>query len=277
MCCLLNEEGAAAAETGGTVTNYNRIRGTGLTYQFSAVRGTAATFETVPAGGNYIVFNGIQSDFQATITPSAPALSATVLGTGSQGATGNGEIGSLTAGAKYAVQWRGGWYPLTATGLGAKGSLVEAAQTAIAGAAPGTTATGFINDEVYNVFAVGALTHQQKINTNLPGSGAKNAIADVSALSTSSQEFGHIPGAGATSPAARHIYIVDNPILTGIETATLSTQAVLCTGIKYTATMGQSDEAAAATTTIQANAGDRYFTVVKGDNATSCTWATSSN
>ena len=268
---LLKAAGAAVEETGGTVTNNNRIRGAtnGLTYQFSEVSGTAATFETVPAGvpGNYIVFNGIESDFVAVITASTLGTTPE-LGEGSQGTAAAGKI--TVSSGKYAVLHRGNWY---AVGTGGALTGVAGPVEAAAGAITGTEITPLVNDEVYSVFLVGPLAHGEKIPTNLANT-AKNAIADVSTIANGAKTFEFEAGAGAASPArATLIFLVAAPVLEDVPLAQCGTQVVKCTGIKYTA----ATTSGATATTIVANKDDKYFTVIKGETTAYATFTTASN
>ena len=275
-------------ENAGEVSVHTRIKGTtagsGRTYSFAAPpTGGSAKLEAVKNGAKYFVLNDINALFGTTITSAAALGTVKLASAASQGAAtvGGGGIDTLTSGAKYVVQWRDGWYPLTATGLGTKGSLVGAAQAAIA--APGLASaavTGLINDEIYNVFAVGALTAGQVINTNLEGSGTKNAIADVSALPNDGKTFKLKANAGASTASTIH-FIVKEPIVSvsgtnfnlGAPLQLADALVVQCTGIKYTTSSLGSGNAAV---TILAKEEEQFFTLSVGTTDTTITFTTGS-
>jgi hypothetical protein len=273
LVVITDNDDTQFAEGAGAVTAHTRIRGKTAakvsTYQFSAVSG-AANLEAVGDGAAYFIIKDINAAFAATITATAP-VATTKLAAGSQGGAAAASIGTLTAAAKYVAQWRGNWYPLTATGLGAKAvDLVAAAQAALTGAAiGGTEATGLTNDEIYNVFMVKALETTQAIPTNLPNN-AKNAIADVSALANDGKTFKLAANSGAASPNQATLYfIIKEPIAsvsgTSFTSGTALTLAdslvVQCANIKYTTSSIQNGGAG---TTITATVGDRFFKVISG-------------
>jgi hypothetical protein len=251
---------AQLAEPAGPVTQYTRVKGdtSGQTYQFDAAMTGSATLE---AGADYIALNNMSATFGSVIGHDA-AASVTVLGTGSQGTAGDVSITNLTSTTKYAVQWRGNWYPLTSTGLGAKAvDLVAAAQTAIAGSELGeTSATGLINDEIYNVFIVGTLAAGDDIGTGGDiVNGGKNAIADISALTGNNAAAALVAGSADATSGTTIIFILPEAM-----TATTATGVAVADNVTFTTASGlwtTSGKANESNSLLSAEVGTRLITV----------------
>jgi hypothetical protein len=222
-------------------------------------------------------YNGFAEATSETIGPlNGPAL--VTLAPGSQGTAGDTKITGLTAGSKYLVKQGANWFAVQAGGTlaSSKASPDLAAADSNLGALNGTEITGLTNGTTYDVYIYGAVATGKQIgataggNVDL-GTGGKNAVADISAL-TNGQSASIAAGAGtgaASSGTTTVILLIDDVIIGGaVPTATTLAdgQAPTSATLKYT-----TGTTTAGGATLQAKTGDKYITLAKVSTSTATT------